>query len=91
MRSKLVKRAEALGFDSAQAMFRYIGQAVIDERDVTFGVKDDWGEPSPAAVRRLNRWSREARALAAAGKLKGYTTAEDFMRDLNKDIAREAR
>lgn len=90
-RTALVKRAETLGFDSAQALIRYMNKAVIDGRDVTFGIKDDWGEPSPAAIRRLNRIDKEALADHKAGKLKAYTNADDFMKDLIHDAEKLRR
>lgn len=90
-RALLTKRAEALGFDSAQALIRYMNKAVIDGRDVTFGIKDDWGEPSPEAVERLNRWAKEAEAEHRAGKLKAYSDVDEFMKDLIRDAKKLRR
>ncbi|MBI4023301.1 hypothetical protein HY375_04010 [Candidatus Berkelbacteria bacterium] len=88
LRTRLKERASNLGFDSAQALLRYVSKAIIDERSITFGAGDDWGEPSPRAARRLNRWAKEAIALSRAGKLKSYTSAKEFMKDLNRDIGK---
>ena len=84
LRANLKKRAESLGFDSTQALLRYVSKALIDERQVVFGDEqaDDWGEPSPRALQRLKRLSREARKLSAEGKLKGYTSARALVKDL---------
>ena len=80
MRDRLEKRAHDLGFDSAQAYIRVWAKADIEGRHLNFG--DDWGEPSPEAAGRLNRWAEEAKRDSKAGKLKSYTNVEEFMKDL---------
>lgn len=80
-RDKLEKRAEALGFDSVQAYIRVWAKAEVDNRAIDFG--DSWGEPSDKAADRLNRWAKEARRDSDAGKLKTYTTVDEFMKDLS--------
>lgn len=37
LRKQLDTRAVSLGFDSAQALLRYVSKAVVDNREVTFG------------------------------------------------------
>lgn len=81
LHAALKQRATALGFDSSQALLRYISKAVVDQRRVDFG-QDNWGEPSPAAAARLNRLAEEAKRDSKTGKLESFTTAEEFMRDL---------
>jgi predicted DsbA family dithiol-disulfide isomerase len=79
LRDDLAARATELGFDSAQALLRYMAKAVADRRQVTFGA-DDWGEPSPAAAVRLNKWAKEARQGKNVSRT--YVSVEDFMKDL---------
>ncbi len=81
MRAALAARADSLGFDSAQALLRYMAKAAVDKRAVTFG-EDPWGEPSPRAAARLQRLSREAREQSARGELKDYTSVKELMKDL---------
>jgi hypothetical protein len=81
VRDGLEKRAQSLGFDSAQAYIRFWAKAEVDGRRVDLG-EDDWGEPSPAAAVRLNRWAEEAKADIKAGKSKEFTSVDDFMKDL---------
>lgn len=79
LRDALSARATELGFDSAQALLRYMAKAVADRREVTFG-EDDWGEASPAAAARLNKWAEEARqGKNVSGP---FTTVEEFMEAL---------
>lgn len=79
LKTALIQRADELGFDSAQALLRYVAKALADRRTVTFG-EDDWGEPSPAAAARLNKWADEAReGKNVSGP---YETVEDFMKAL---------
>lgn len=82
LRKQLVERATNLGFDSAQALLRYASKAIVDERTDMFGKEDSWGQPSPKAAARLNRWTEEAKRDLKAGKLKGYATAEEFLQSL---------
>ncbi len=79
LRIGLDKKANQLGFDSAQAMLRYISKTLLDGRAVTFG-EDPWGEPSPAAAKRLNKSAKEA--LTGKNISGPYNNVEDFMKDL---------
>lgn len=85
LRDKVTKRADELGFDSTQALLRYVSKAIVDGRQVSFGEEDSWGEPSPEAAARLERWAKEARRDNKAGKLKGYHSVDEFMKDLLDD------
>lgn len=81
VRDGLARRAEDLGFDSIQAYIRYWAKAEVDGRRVDHDV-DDWGEPSPEAVARIEASVAEIEAERKAGTLKSYTTVEEFMKDL---------
>jgi len=80
VRDGLTKRAEELGFDSVQAYIRFWAKAEVEGRKVDFG--DDWGEPSPEAAARLNKLTKEALHDSKSGKLKGYDSVDEFMKDL---------
>ena len=89
LRVKLDKRADDLGFDSPQALLRYVSKALVDGRQVTFGRDvdgwDDWG-PVPEHV--LKRWAAESaehEAARKAGKIKSYTDVDELMLDLLND------
>lgn len=90
MYAQLKQRAAALGFDSAQALVRYMSKAVIDGRAVNFEqerIHDGWG-PVPAHV--MERWERESKQLQAdkkAGRAKSYTDVDKMMKDLLSDEA----
>lgn len=58
IREQLEAKAKKLGFDSAQAYIRVWAKAEAEGRTIDFG--DDWGEPSDAAAKRLNRAAEEA-------------------------------
>lgn len=78
VRKELEKRAKFLGFDSAQAYIRVWAKAEAEGRTLWFG--DDWGTPSPRAVKRLNKAAQEAReGKNVSGP---YTSVEAFMKDL---------
>jgi hypothetical protein len=85
-RTRLSQRAADLGFDSAQALLRYVSKAIIDGRSVTFGQsKERWGTP-PAHV--MERWEKEIEEHEVdkrAGKVKSYTDVDDLMKDLLAD------
>ncbi len=81
LRDALSARAQELGFDSAQALLRYMAKSVADRREVTFGAQP-WPEPSDKVAARIQADAKQAKADAKAGKLKAYTSAEDFMKDL---------
>ena len=59
VRAQLEAKAKRLGFDSAQAYIRVWAKAETEGRNVDYGI-DDWGEPSPAAVKRLDKATDEA-------------------------------
>ncbi len=81
LRDKLEARATKLGFDSIQAYIRFWAKAEADGRAVDFG-EDDWGEPTPAAAARLNKWAEEAeQGIGVSGP---FHSVEEFMKDLRK-------
>ncbi len=82
LRTGLKKRAEQLGFDSSQALLRYVSKTIVDGREVTFG-EDDWGQPSHKAAVRLNRWAEEAIRDSKAGNLKHFTDTDKALAHLN--------
>lgn len=81
LRDRLEKRARQLGFDSTQAYIRVWATAEVEGRQIDFD-EDDWGEPTPEATKRLNRLASEAEHDHKTGKLKSFTSVEDFMADL---------
>lgn len=85
VRRQLDAKAKRLGFDSAQAYIRVWAQAEVDGRILDFG--DEWGEPTPEAAARLNRWTEEAIAESKAGKLPRFTNVDDMMEYLHGDSA----
>lgn len=70
VRTQLEAKAKRLGFDSAQAYIRVWAKAEAEGRNIDYGI-DDWGEPSPAAVKRLNKATDEA--------LRGKNISEPFL------------
>jgi len=79
VRDRLAERATKLGFDSLQAYIRVWAKAETEGRNLNFG-QDDWGEPSDAAAKRLNRWAEEARqGKNVSGP---FNTVEELMEDL---------
>jgi len=81
VRDKLAQKAKALGFDSVQAYIRVWAKAEADGRTLDFG--DPWGEPTPEAAERLNRWSAEAVEQSRAGKLPRFSNATDALDHLD--------
>src|SRR4051795_3011329 len=81
VRDKLTSKAKSLGFDSVQAYIRVWAKAEADGRELDFG--DPWGQPTPEAAERLNRWTAEAVEQSRAGKLPRFTNADDLMDYLN--------
>jgi hypothetical protein len=79
IRDQLEAKAKRLGFDSAQAYIRFWAKAETDGRTVDLGY-DDWGEPSDAAAKRLNRWAEEAKQGKNVSK--PFHSVEEFMKDL---------
>lgn len=82
VRDALQKRAVKLGFDSAQAYIRVWAKAEVDGRDLNFG-EDNWGEPSAAAAKRLDRDVEEATRAHKAGQLPTFTNDEDAIKHLH--------
>lgn len=80
---KLHKQAGALGFDSPQALLRYVSKTLVDGRHITFGRPvDDWG-PVPKHV--AERWLAEDADLdreLKTGEAKSFDNVEDFLADL---------
>jgi antitoxin component of RelBE/YafQ-DinJ toxin-antitoxin module len=60
VRDKLEAKAKHLGFDSVQAYIRVWAKAEADNRVLSFD-EDDWGEPSDAATKRLNKAAKDAK------------------------------
>lgn len=81
LKDRSLKRAKSLGFNSLQDLTRVLLAGFADDRRIDFGV-DDWGEPTPEAAVRLNKWAKEAVRDSKAGKLKSYTDVDEFMKDL---------
>lgn len=74
----LEAKAKKIGFDSAQAYIRVWAKAEAEGRILSFG--DEWGEPSEAAAKRLNKAAEEARqGKNVSGPF--HSTGE-FMKDL---------
>ena len=76
IRDNLEAKAKRLGFDSAQAYIRVWAKAEAEGRNIDFGI-DDWGEPSPAAIKRLNKATSEA--LRGRNLSKPFLTAQDAL------------
>ncbi|MGH7237061.1 MAG: hypothetical protein ACREGF_00815 [Candidatus Saccharimonadales bacterium] len=84
IRKQFTAKAKQLGFDSAQAYLRVIIKAAVDDRRIDLAV-DDWGEPSPEAVKRLNKATEEAIAASKAGELPSFTDANSMMEYLQHE------
>lgn len=81
LRDRLSSKAKHLGFDSSQALLRYVSKAITDDRSITFG-EVHWGEP-PESV--LHQWQSEAADLTRqlkTGEAKSFNNADDLMADL---------
>ena len=80
VRDGLELRAKELGFDSAQAYIRFWAKSEVEGRRV------DLGSPSVTlSTGADNRYEKAIAEMAEhrkAGKLKTYTTVEEFMKDL---------
>ena len=81
VRLKLEAKAKRLGFDSAQAYIRVWAKAEADNRILSFD-DDDWGEPSPVAVKRLNRAALDAKQGKNVSE--PFSTVEEMMAHLDK-------
>ncbi len=80
VRAQLEAKAKRLGFDSAQAYIRVWAKAETEGRNIDYGV-DDWGEPSPAAAKRLNKATAEA--LAGKNVSGPFYTVDEMMQHLD--------
>lgn len=91
LRTQLGKRASDLGFDSSQALLRYVSKAIVDGRQVDFGIdygaprdKDGWDDWGPVPEKVLKRWDKQV-ADYKAGKGKTFDNIDDFLADLKSD------
>jgi hypothetical protein len=80
VRVQLEAKAKRLGFDSAQAYIRVWAKAEAEDRILSFD-DDNWGEPSPAAVKRLNKAAEEAKHGKNVSK--PFHTVEEMMSHLD--------
>jgi hypothetical protein len=79
IRKQFTAKAKQLGFDSAQAYLRVIIKAAVDGRRIDLDV-DEWGEPSPEALARLNKATEDVKkGINISGP---FESVEDFMKDL---------
>jgi hypothetical protein len=80
VRDGLEQRAKELGFDSAQAYIRFWAKSEVEGRKI------DFGKPmvtlSPGADNRYEKAVVDMAKLRKTGKLKAYSTVEEFMKDL---------
>lgn len=84
VRKQFTAKAKQLGFDSAQAYLRVIIKAAVDGRRINLDL-DDWGEPSPHAVDRLNKSTAEAINDSEQGKLSSFTDIKSMMEYLERE------
>ncbi len=80
VRDGLEIRAKELGFDSAQAYIRFWAKSEVEGRKIDFGTPTF--TLSPAADDRYEKSIANIDKLRKAGKLKAYSTVEEFMEDL---------
>lgn len=80
VREALERRARSLGFDSAQAYIRVWAKAEAEGRKLDFDSKAV--TLSPEANARYEQMIAELDKEKQLGKVKEYTSADDFMRDL---------
>jgi hypothetical protein len=80
IRAGLEQRAKELGFDSAQAYIRFWAKSEVEGRKI------DFGTPvitlSPDADNRYEKAVAGMAKLRKTGKLRTYSTVEEFMKDL---------
>ncbi len=81
IREKLETKAKRLGFDSAQAYIRVWAKAEAENRILSFD-DDDWGEPSAAAAKRLNKAAEDAKQGKNVSR--PFYTVEEMMAHLDK-------
>lgn len=80
VREALERRARSLGFDSAQAYIRVWAKAEADGRKLDFDGKAV--VLSPEANARYEQMIVELDEEKKSGKVKEFTSVEDFMKDL---------
>lgn len=80
VREGLERRARALGFDSAQAYIRVWAKAEADGRKLDFDGRAV--ALSPEANARYEQMIAELDQEKKSGKVKEFTSVEDFMKDL---------
>ncbi len=80
VREGLERRARSLGFDSAQAYIRVWAKAEADGRKLDFDGKAL--VLSPEANARYEEMIAELDEEKKSGKVKKFTSVEDFMKDL---------
>ena len=80
VRDGLERRARSLGFDSAQAYIRVWAKAEADGRKLDFDGRAV--VLSPEANARYEQMVAELEAEKKSGKVKEFTSVEDFMKDL---------
>jgi predicted DsbA family dithiol-disulfide isomerase len=81
IRTKLESKAKRLGFDSAQAYIRVWAKAEAEDRILSFD-DDNWGEPSQAAAKRLNKAAEEAKQGKNVSE--PFFSVEEMMTHLDK-------
>ena len=80
VREGLERRARSLGFDSAQAYIRVWAKAEADGRKLDFDGKAV--VLSPEANARYEKMITELESEKKGGKIKEFTSVDDFMKDL---------
>jgi len=80
VREGLERRARALGFDSAQAYIRVWAKAEAEGRKLDFDGKAV--VLSPESNARYEQMITELDEEKKSGKVKEFTSVEDFMKDL---------
>ncbi|HVI69763.1 MAG TPA: hypothetical protein VM581_04905 [Magnetospirillaceae bacterium] len=80
VREGLERRARSLGFDSAQAYIRVWAKAEADGRTLDFNGKAV--VLSPEANARYEQMIAELDEEKKSGKVKEFTSVEDFMKDM---------
>ena len=80
VRDGLERRARSLGFDSAQAYIRVWAKAEADGRKLDFDGKAV--VLSPEANARYEQMIAELDEEKKLGKIKEFSSVEDFMKDL---------
>ena len=80
VRDRLEIRAKELGFDSAQAYIRFWAKSEVEGRKIDFG--SPMVTLSSEADSRYEKAIKDMSILRKEGKLKTYTSVNEFMEDL---------